>query len=238
MIKVYIYLAVILGLVYSCSGSGSGEGEDIPDEQEEVMNTAPTIPTQVYPLNNTLCINNTIDFQWDAATDANNDRISYRIEVSENSDFSIFTEAKTVNNATTQITLDKGKSFYWRVKALDDNDAESAFSSVSQFLTEGDGVSNHLPFVAELVAPNLDQEINTTNVTLSWTASDFDNDALTFDVYLDTASNPQTKVSENQTATTYNAMGLLPSQTYYFKVVVKDVHGGVTLGQVWRFKTL
>lgn len=236
MKKVYIYLAVILGLAYSCS-SGGGAGETPEEEQVEIINTAPTTPTQVYPLNNTLCINNTIDFQWNASSDVDNDRISYEVEVSENSDFSTFAETKTVSNNTTKITLEKGKSFYWRVKAVDDQDAKSSFSDVSQFLTEGDGVSNHLPFVAELVAPNSDELITGTAVTLSWTASDFDNDPLTYDVYLDTAANPVTKVSENQTATTFSATGLMPTENYYFKIVVKDGNGGVTIGQVWSFRT-
>jgi hypothetical protein len=232
MKKVYTYLVVILGLVFSCS---SGGGDDAPEQP--TVNTAPTVPVQVYPLNNTLCINNAIDFQWDASNDAENDQISYVVEISENSDFSSLTQTRTVNSNTTNITLEKGKSFYWRVKAIDNRDAESGFSSVSQFLTEGDGVSNHLPFVAELVAPSIDEIINGTSVTLSWTASDVDNDTLTFDVYLDTASDPVTKVSENQTGTAYNATSLTTATTYYFKVVVKDDKGGITIGQVWSFKT-
>lgn len=232
MKKVYTYLVVILGIVFSCS---SGGGDDSPEQP--TVNTTPTVPRQVYPLNNTLCINNAIDFQWNASNDAENDRISYVVEISENSDFSSLTQTRTVNTNTSNITLEKGKSFYWRVKALDNRDAESGFSSVSQFLTEGDGESNHLPFVAELVAPSIDEIINGTSVTLSWTASDVDNDTLTFDVYLDTASDPVTKVSENQTVTTYDVTSLTAATTYYFKVVVKDDKGGITIGQVWSFKT-
>ncbi|WP_298551418.1 hypothetical protein [uncultured Algibacter sp.] len=54
---------------------------------------------------------------------------------------------------------------------------------------------------------------------------------------MDTASNPIVKVSENQTEITFNAANLTAATTYYFKVVVKDVNGGVTIGQVWPFKT-
>lgn len=231
MKKGHKYLAVILGLIFSCSSSG----DDTLDQQ--TVNKAPTIPKQVYPLNNTLCINNAIDFQWDASNDADDDPISYTVEISENSNFSNLTQTRTVNTTTTNILLEKGKSFYWRVKALDSRDEESGFSLVSQFLTEGDGVSNHLPFVAQLIAPRIDEVINGTSAALSWTASDADNDALTFDVYLDTVNSPATKVSENQTETTYSATSLTAATTYYFKVVVKDAHGGVTLGQIWSFKT-
>ncbi|RXP52969.1 hypothetical protein EC396_10730, partial [Lutibacter sp. HS1-25] len=89
----------------------------------------------------------------------------------------------------------------------------------------------------DLIAPELDGIIDGTSTSLRWSASDVDNDSLTFDVYLDTASTPLTKVSENQTATTYNASNLIAATTYYFKVVVKDGKGGETIGQVWSFST-
>ena len=235
MKKGYIYFVLIIGLAYSCSGGGDG-GE--PEEKEQpISNTAPTVPVQVYPLNNTLCIDNNIAFQWEASSDVDNDRITYSVEISEDNNFSTLTATRTSSSNTSIITLEKGKSFYWRVKAMDNRDEDSSFSSVSQFLTEGDGISNHLPFVAELLAPKIDAVIAKTSVTLSWTANDFDNDALTFDVYLDTASNPVTKVSDNQTETTFNVTNLAPATSYYFKVDVKDEHGGVTLGQIWSFKT-
>ena len=98
-------------------------------------------------------------------------------------------------------------------------------------------MSNHLPFAPNLLAPVLNSEIDGTSTTISWTASDVDNDTLTFDVYLDKKSNPNIKVSENQSGTTFNASGLSVATTYFFKVVVKDDKGGVTIGQVWSFST-
>jgi len=99
-------------------------------------------------------------------------------------------------------------------------------------------VSNHLPFAPQLVAPQLHAEIEGTSTTLSWTASDVDNDALTYDVYLDhTNTSPTTQVSSDQTETTYTATGLASNKTYSFKVVVKDDKGGATVGQVWSFIT-
>ena len=87
------------------------------------------------------------------------------------------------------------------------------------------------------MSPALNSEIDGTSAALSWSASDVDNDPLTFDVYLDTNQDPTTKVSENQTETTFNATGLTASSTYYFKVVVKDDKGGVSIGQIWSFTT-
>ena len=63
-----------------------------------------------------------------------------------------------------------------------------------------------------------------------------DNDPLTFDIYFDTANPPTTKVSENQSATTIS-VDLNSSTDYYWKIVVKDDKDGITIGQVWGFKT-
>ncbi|WP_345015626.1 hypothetical protein [Aestuariibaculum suncheonense] len=216
-----------MSLVYSCSGGGDG-----PDGGS---NEAPSQPTQVYPDNNTLCLENTIDFQWNPSVDAENQVITYKLQVSENNLFSTIAEERTTTSTSTIITLEKGKSFYWRVKAIDSENTESSFSSIYQFLTEGNGVSNHLPFSPELISPAFNSLVNDLTTTLSWSASDVDNDNLTFDVYLDTFNPPSTKVSENQTATTYDA-NLSSATKYFWKIVVKDEHGAQSLGQTWNFR--
>lgn len=232
MKKLYLCLSLVVLILISCSKE-EGQGQTEPP----VENAAPSIPNQVYPLNNTVCIDNNIIFEWNASTDAEGNRITYKIEVSENSSFNPILQTQTSFSESKLITLPKGKSFYWRIKAVDSQSAESEYSSVSQFLTEGDGVSNHLPFAPTLVAPALNSEIEGTSTTLSWSASDVDGDPLTFDVYLDTNADPTTKVSENQTESTYNATGLIASSTYYFKVVVKDNKGAASIGQIWSFTT-
>lgn len=228
MKNTYLFLIPVLLFVFSCG----------KDDNPEPENSLPTVPSKIYPLNNTLCIDNAINFEWNASSDSDGDNIIYKVEVSENATFSNIIESQSVsNNTSVVITLEKGLSFFWRLKAIDSNDGESDFSEVSQFLTEGEGESNHLPFIPILVSPKLDSTISGTNTTLSWTANDADNDALTFDVYLDTNTKPITKVSENQTKTTYEAVNLNPETTYYFKIIVKDGKGGATVGQVWSFRT-
>lgn len=233
MKKSYLYLAVFTSMLFSCSGGGDNDSGPDPDP----VNTPPTVPVQVYPLSNTLCIDNNVIFEWTASTDKEGNTITYKVEVSEKSDFT--TLAHDVSSASTSrvLVLEKGKSYYWRLKSRDSKGDESAYSAVSHFLTEGVGVSNHLPFAPSLVEPALNSVINGTSTTLSWTASDVDNDALIYDVYLDKNSNPTTKVSDGQSGTTFNATGLTGASTYYFKIVVKDGKGGVTIGQIWSFKT-
>ncbi|WP_159951700.1 fibronectin type III domain-containing protein [Polaribacter septentrionalilitoris] len=235
MKKTYLYF--MLTLLLTTISCGSDSGNDIPEPEPEVENTAPTTPSLVYPLNNTVCIDNNIIFKWNASTDAEGNAITYMLEVSENSAFSPLLEAQNSFSESKLISLDKGKAYYWRIKAVDNKSAESEYSEVSQFLTEGNGTTNHIPFAPSLVAPALNSEIDGTNTTLSWSASDVDGDALTFDVYLDTNSEPNTLVSENQSETTFNATNLSASSTYYFKIVVKDGNGATSIGQVWSFTT-
>lgn len=216
----------------SCSGGGTGDNGDTDTEE---MNTAPTIPEKIFPLSNTLCIDNNIVFEWKASTDKEENPITYKVQISESSDFSTLSNDVTSSSNSRIIILTKGKSYYWRLKSRDSKGEESEYSDISQFLVEGDGVSNHLPFSPTLVQPTINSEIEGTAVVLSWTASDVDNDALTFDVYLDNNSNPITKVSENQSEMSYSATGLTADSTYYFKVVAKDGNGGVTIGQIWNF---
>lgn len=229
MKNLYIYMALFLGVLVSCGG----DEEEIPEEE----NTAPSVPVQVYPLNNTLCIYNNVSFEWEASVDAEGDGITYKIEVSENDSFLPLTHSASTTSTSKTLFLSKGKSYFWRLKAVDSKNAASEFSTVSQFITEGDGVSNHIPFAPTLIAPALDSEIDGTSTILSWSASDVDSDPLTFDIYLDTNSDPTTKVSENQSETIYNATGLISGTTYYFKIVVKDDKGASSIGQIWYFST-
>lgn len=232
MKKVYLCLLVCLGLVASCGGGGDEIDENLPEE-----NTAPTSPSQVYPTNNTLCIDNNVKFEWNVSTDSEGHRITYKIEIAEDDSFSNLTTSGSSTSVSKTMNLSKGKAYYWRMKAVDSKGAESAYTQVSQFLTEGDGTSNHLPFVPTLLLPSMNSEVTGTSTTLSWSASDVDNDTLAFDVYLDTNADPTTKVSTDQSATTYAATSLTAGTTYYFKIVVKDGKGGVSIGQIWSFKT-
>lgn len=226
--KKYLYIAVIGMVFWSCGG-----GDDPPPAPE---NKAPSTPVQVYPANNDLCIDNAVNFQWNASTDPNGDVISYIVDVSKTSSFSTIAATKTVTTTSTSISLEKGVAYYWRITAKDSKGLSSPVSSANGFYTEGIGVSNYVPFSPVLVAPSLGSTVQTTTANLQWTASDVDNDTLTYDVYFGTA-NPPISVATNQSATSYTTPTLTASTTYYWKVVVNDGKGGQTIGQTWNFKT-
>jgi hypothetical protein len=229
--KNFIYLSIIGLLSISCGGGG---GDDpIP----EVKNAAPSTPTLVAPLDNKLCVNNIVLFQWNEVKDPNNDAITYQLQVAKDNQFSqiVKTVEKAIN--TEGFQLEKGVAYYWRIKATDSKGLSSSYSTTYKFYTASEAVVNHLPFSPELVQPAVNTVLNTTTASLGWNATDVDvTDVLTYDVYLGTANPPTVKIKENATAKTLNVT-LEPAKEYFWKVVVKDNKGGETIGQVWTFKT-
>lgn len=229
--KKYSYLFGITFLLFSCGGGDSSSSE-------EKTNTAPTVPTLTTPNNNKLCIDNSVSFEWNASTDAENNPITYQIQIATDNQFSqiVKTAEGTANFQT--LALNKGIAYYWRVKATDSKNAASNYSNTFSFYTEAEAVANHAPFLPQITEPELNSFVNTTTATLKWTASDVDtNDVLVYDVYFGTASTPTTKVASNIATTSWTSATLQAATNYYWKVVVKDNKGGETIGQVWNFKT-
>lgn len=229
-----IALASIALLLISCGGGGS----DAPTPTPEPANTAPSVPTLVAPTNSLLCINNVVTFEWNASTDAENNPIVYQLQIATDNQFSQIVSTTDVSSRTQSVTLDKGKAYYWRVKATDGKNASSAYSVTFSFYTEGAAIANHLPFLPELIQPETNTTVTGTAAILKWFASDADvTDVLTYDVYFGTTNPPTVKVSENRTTPTFEATSLQAVTQYYWRVVVKDNKGGATNGQVWNFRT-
>lgn len=228
--KIWTIITVSVFL-FACSGSD----DNTPDPQP--INNAPDKPIITTPSNNLLCIDNIVQFQWQAATDPDGDNVSYQLQIATNNQFTENVQnSSNIAGTSYQLTLNKGVAYYWRVKTIDSKGLSSDYSNTFQFYTEGDGGSNHIPFAPNIVAPKMYEIIQASTAQLEWTASDVDNDPLTFDVYFGTVNPPTTKVLENHSALTYNVT-LNPSTIYYWKIDVNDGKGGKSIGQVWNFKT-
>ncbi|AOZ99820.1 fibronectin type III domain-containing protein [Flavobacterium commune] len=224
MKKTSLFILSLILLV-SCS-SGGDEGD---------AQTPPTIPGLVYPTNNLVCIDNTVELKWNASSDAQNDAITYQLDVATDNAFTKNVVTSTTTMLSKSLSLEKGKFYYWRVKAIDSNNKVGKYSSVYTFFTENEGIVNHLPFIPEIKTPVLHSSISGSTTTLSWTAVDADNDNLSYDVYLGTSNPPTQKVASDLSTATYEVSSLTPGTKYYWNIVVKDGKGGTTIGQVWSF---
>lgn len=229
MMKNIFYSLIMVSVLFSCSKGG---------DNEESQNTAPTIPVLVSPTNNKLCIDNSVSFQWNVSIDTEKNPIVYQIQVATDNQFTKMVKTTDVSSNNTIVGLDKGKAYYWRVKATDSNNLSSNFSQTYSLYTEGIAQSNHLPFLPQLVIPDYGSTISSTAVVLKWLASDSDTaDKLSYDVYLSTVNPPTTKIAHGVTEKSLNVNLLEVAKTYYWRVVVKDDKGGETIGQVWDFKS-
>jgi hypothetical protein len=227
--KNFIYLSIVSLLFVSCS---SGDSTD-----PEVKNTAPTVPALTAPLDNKLCVDNSVAFQWSSSTDAENDAITYQLQVSKDNQFAQIAKTADGSAASQTIALDKNTAYYWRVKATDSKGLSSSYSATFKFYTAGTAVVNHLPFAPELNNPGLDMVLDGPTATLKWYASDVDaNDVLSYDVYFGTV-NPPTSLISGNTAVRSIDVPVKSATEYFWRVVVKDNKGGETVGQVWKFKT-
>jgi len=88
------------------------------------------------------------------------------------------------------------------------------------------------PDTAHLVAPLMDATTHGASVTLDWTGSDPDGDALTYDVYTGAAADQLTKAA-TITQSQYALTGV-QYRTWYWRVDAKDWKS-TAQGNVWRF---
>ncbi|MFK7811331.1 MAG: hypothetical protein AB8B59_02485 [Maribacter sp.] len=232
MTKFLLALIVSLAII-SCGSSDNGTPQQILDE----INVAPSVPELLYPTDELLCIDNLIPFSWKRSIDPNGDLITYQFELSEDNQFSqIGISIPLENEIEIAATLEKGKAHYWHVKAIDANGAESAFSPTFSFYTEGDVLSNHLPFAPQLIKPLINGTVEEDTVKLQWSAGDTDGDPLTYDVYFGTNNPPTVLLAENL-ETTFFETNVVSATEYYWSIIVKDDKGGQSEGHIWSFST-
>ncbi|MEP2279935.1 MAG: hypothetical protein ABJI11_10910, partial [Maribacter sp.] len=122
----------------SCGGNKELDEEMTPPKEKakEIINVAPSIPTLIYPSNELFCIENELEFSWTASTDSDGDSISYKIQIAEDEQFNnvVVEELRSVNEII--VPLEKGKTFYWRILAIDNQDNSSGFTPTWNFYTE------------------------------------------------------------------------------------------------------
>ncbi|WP_282080509.1 hypothetical protein [Aquimarina algiphila] len=229
MRKIYIIL-LSLCVLLSCSR------EEFVDEapKPKPVNETPTIPNLIFPANNQVCTNFKLGFDWEASSDANGDAIAYQIDIATNDTFENILFSITTSETTRAFNLEKGNTYYWRVKAIDSKQSESEYSVIQAFFTEPDAGVNHVPFSPSVISPKPGEEVSGNIITLDWDATDTDDDPLLFDVYFGT-TNPPVLLAQDISVSALDVNGS-PNTTYYWRVVVKDDKQGVAIGRVWSFR--
>ncbi|MBW1296385.1 fibronectin type III domain-containing protein [Aquimarina litoralis] len=227
MKKIYTILLSSL-MLFACSTEGI-------DDNGGLDNNAPSIPSLLFPTNNLICSNIDLEFEWDSSIDDQGDIISYQIEIALNAAFTNIVYSASTSQPTRSFNLEKGTTYFWRVKAMDNQQNESVYSEVRTFVTEPEAGFNTIPQIPAIVSPDLGSVTNDNIVALQWESNDADGDPLVYDVYFG-ETNPPALLAED---IDQNAFGVdvLPNKRYYWRVVAKDNQQGVAIGRVWYFET-
>lgn len=225
-----IYLLVFSVVCASCSSGSSDDGEQKQD-------STPSTPVLVFPSQNQLCIDNTINFAWNASTNEDGSSVIYAFEIATDNQFLNIVTSHVQTSLSKIVTLEKGAAYYWRVKAKSSKNIESDYSTTAQFYTEEVPNSNNLPFSPANTAPFIGQTFDgVSTIDLQWTASDVDQDPLKCDVYFGKDKDALVLVLENTNSNTYQVTPNAAQTTYYWKIIVKDDKGGKVTGPTWHFK--
>ena len=98
--------------------------------------TLPNQPVNGVPANNSIqTINQNINFNWSIAADSGiiQSSISYRIEISNDVNFSTILQASNTTTNSFQQLFNSSGDYYWRVRALDAAGNQGSFSNTFKF---------------------------------------------------------------------------------------------------------
>jgi hypothetical protein len=141
-----------------------------------------------------------------------------------------------VSNDQTETTYDPGDlefdtTYYWQIVSRDNHNAVTD-GPIWSFTTRG----NDPPYIPSNPDPENGETDVSINTYLSWDGGDPDGDAVTYDVYFGTSSNPPL-VSPGQTSESYNPGTLNLETKYYWKIKAEDSYGETSTSPIWSFTT-
>jgi subtilisin len=215
----------------------SGNNSLIADYQINLTATAcnnpPYTPSSPSPSNGATNAAPTVALEWTGG-DPDGDAVTYDVYFGTTvSPSTVICDDVSATDCDPAGTLANNTTYYWKVVASDGS--KTAESSVWSFTT---APVNNAPNTPSSPSP----AHNATNVAvtaaLSWIGGDPDGNAVTYDVYFDTNTNPTTLICDNAALASCDPAGnLANSMTYYWKVVSSD--GSLTAtGPVWSFTTI
>jgi hypothetical protein len=202
---------------------------------KDEKNKAPIAVNLIYPTQNLLCTDNTINFNWSKATDPENDALEYNLIIATDRSMTNVIENITITNLQTTVSLEKQTAYYWKVDALDINNKQGTSSEIFAFFTKGEGVLNYAPFSAELVSPeNNSNQSASTSISLVWDAADINTtDILTYELYF--GENSTLTLIDDSLSDKSRIVSVESGKSYSWKVNVKDQNGAKSIGQIWSF---
>ena len=234
-------VAVLAGVVIVACGGDSGGGSTDDDNGGENMIPDPQAASLVFPQNNSLCnegsilsdSQSTVNFQWNLSQNTD----SYTVSIQNLDDNSIITRNSVSNSV--EVTIQRSTPYEWFVTSRANGTNATAQSSVARFYNEGPGIESFAPFPATATNPSTGANLpaQTTTVDLSWTASDLDNDIVSYEVFIGTSVDVQNSLGSFTTNTT-GSQSVSSGTTYYWSVKTLDQAGNISYSDLFSFRIL
>lgn|GEM_PF-3033468 len=122
-------------------------------------------------------------------------------------------------------------------KSISVNAVAGSSTSADIGLSPGSTSSNHEPTIPADPWP-MDKSLQQyREVVLNWSCTDPDQDPLRYDVYFGTTNPPTRSVATNSPLASLPVSALDSATTYYWMVIAKDNHGGMSSSPIWQFTT-
>jgi len=196
----------------------------------------------IFPEQNSECTTGTslgastsqVEFRWSAADNTE----SYELRVVNINTGTV----QTIGTASTsaRLPLTKGEPFSWFVQSKNTQVQESVSSERWNFYNAGSRTT-FTPFPATLISPksaeSIFKDIN-NEITLTWSASDLDNDIVEYEIYLSTEESASNLVQTLSANTTSLKATVVSNTVYYWRVVVIDDEGNRSNSGIFSFRVL
>ena len=239
----YITLFAAILIIVGCGGS---DGDDSPtppptggtDDEPNIPD--PSAATLVFPENQTECNTGVVDpenstlstvtFEWNASQNTD----SYRVTVTNLNTGSSNSEDSTTNSA--DIKIERGVPYSWHVISRAEGTTATTESETFRFYNEGPGIENYAPFPAEAIAPARGLNLSeVTEVTLSWSGSDIDDDITGYEVFFGTGASALASIGAT-TETSIASVAVAESTTYSWQIITTDEAGNSSTSEVFEFR--
>ena len=227
--KKILFLSMFIS-IFACS-SGGGDGETVPVKKD------PKVAKLVFPNANSECTDgtnktptqSTIKFEWTPGEGS-----EYFGLIIKNLNTGLSTTYSTTKSFY-ELQLTRGVAYSWYIISSSASSTVKATSEVWKFYNAAEGKSSYAPFPAEAVSPAMNQSVTGATITLDWSASDVDNDIVSYEVFLGTTSTP-VSFKKDVTDSILNNVPVESGKTYYWKITTKDSKGNSSVSEVFKFK--
>lgn len=234
MKKAFLILLAATLMFAGCSKKKTDTGNGNPSAP------APSKAILLSPEQNAVCTTGNIQsdsisaitFTWNPSANTSGYVLTFK---------NLFTGRTLDTNAkATQVVLNlpRNTPYSWYVTSKSDKTSATNTSDTWKFYNAGKATVTYAPFPADLTSPKYGETVAATagTITLTWQGSSVNPASIaSYDIYFGTGAQPPA-LKSGVSASTLNAVSVSAGETYYWKVVTRDIQGNTSDSDVSYFK--